>query len=84
MSERAIKPGASRIREVISILNDHGLCVLPREWDAEHVLAEVNERIKANFLRAELKVHGSLALEGLVGARCKALLLKRSDPTKRG
>lgn len=76
------RPGASRRREVIQILTTKGLVVLPRSWDHAYTLEKVNEWLRSALLKAELVEHSSLDMEGVLGVKVYALLLKRPDPSE--
>ena len=66
------------IRSVLIVLRDKGAVVIPKEWDGEYVLGEINRWLASNYFEtSRLIEHSSFALEGIVGAKVRAIVLEK-------
>lgn len=76
-----IRPGPSLLRAVIETLQGNGVCVVPKEWDREYLVTEVNVRLRTNLQRCSLVSHTSFSFAGILGEKVYALKLARIDST---
>lgn len=76
------KPGASILRTALGVLTEQGAVVFPPEWDEEYAITELNVWLRTSLKQAKLVRHSSFALEGLVGAKVCAAVLRPLDDSK--